>query len=760
MWAGNVETQEVPERDVMHTTATKELSFTDRVAMLRATKLRHTEEKWREIGSLDMDDLPIMLPPSGRRKIVRIVSGSGIAISDALFSDYAPKSNHPSGGFFGARACGENFRALLDTHPPYIDPVSSLAGGYMASFLAYRDPAWNPDFDYSHLYDEQNKYKLHHGIGAVQHFCQDMTIGFSLGWGGLLERIHHYRTVNRDDEAGELYDGLEQCVLGIQHWIARHARQAREMAACEPDPVLRRNLTELAEVNDKLVTGVPGTFREVCQWMLWYQLAAKMYNMSGSLGRIDQFLFPYYDRERKEGTLTDEEALFHLCCYFIMDTSYTQIGGPDTAGNDTTNALSYLVLEAAHQLKIPVNVGVCVGKSYDPGLLRRGVEILFEDKTGIPKFLGVDRTSEGFARNGYPIELGRQRVYSGCHWCAIPGREYTVNDCVKINLPVVFDVALRDMMSDPTAEPGMASLRTRFDRHLRRSVEVIAESLDFHMDHMYRVYPELMLDLLCFGPVEKGRDASHGGVEFYNLCVDGAGLATVADSFAAVEQRVEKEQKISWSELLNLLDTDWAGKEGERNRLMMKRSARYGSGGSPADAYGQAIAGTFTRLVKEKPTPHGFNMIPGIFSWAANIVMGRDVGATPNGRHARAPISHGPNPDPGFRKDAAPTALALTVASIQPGYGNTAPMQIELDPGVSKSREDIDNIVNLIKTHFELGGTQINMNILDKKAILEAHADPGKHPDLVVRVTGFSAFFGSLSPEMRQIVVDRIIAEG
>ena len=79
-------------------------------------------------------------------------------------------------------------------------------------------------------------------------------------------------------------------------------------------------------------------------------------------------------------------------------------------------------------------------------------------------------------------------------------------------------------------------------------------------------------------------------------------------------------------------------------------------------------------------------MIPGIFSWAANIVMGRDVGATPNGRHARSPISHGPNPDPGFRKDAAPTALALTVAAIQPGYGNTAPMQIELDPGLSREQ--------------------------------------------------------------------------
>ncbi len=737
-----------------------ELTYRERIEMLRATKLRHTEEKWHAIGALDMDDLPIILPPPEARRIVRIVGGSGLVIADALLSNFVPRSNHPSGGFFGARACGENFRALLEMHPPYIDPVSSLAGGYMANFLAYREPAWNPDFDFSHLHAEQDRYKLHHGIGAVQHFCQDMTIGFSLGWNGLLEKIRRYRAVNTDEEAVELYDGLEACVLGIQHWILRHARAAREMTGGEERAELRRNLLEIADVNTALVNRPPATFREACQWMLWYQLAAKMYNMSGSLGRIDQFLYPYYERDKRRGILTDEEALFHLCCYFVMDTSYTQLGGPDAAGADTTNALSYLVLEAAHQLRIPVNAGVSVGRNTDPGLLRRGVEILFEDKTGIPKFLGIDRTSEGFARNGYPIELARERTYSGCHWSAIPGREYTVNDCVKINLPAVFDAALREMMSDPSGERSVAALRTKFEKHLRRSVEVIAESLDFHIDHMYRVFPELMLDLLCSGPIERGRDASHGGVEFYNLCVDGAGLATVADSFAAVEQRIERESKLSWDGLMHLLDTDWEGKDGERMRLMMRNIPRYGSGGSCGDAYGQYVARTFTTLVKEKPTPHGFTMIPGIFSWAANIAMGRDVRATPNGRHAGAPISHGPNPDPGFRRDAAPTALALAVASVQPGYGNTAPMQIEIDPGLSRNPEDIDKVMSLIKTHFDLGGTQINMNIVDKKAILEAHADPATHPDLVVRVTGFSAFFASLSPEMRQVVVDRIIAEG
>ena len=741
-----------------HTEA-QELTFAERIAMLRATKMRHTEEKWRVLGAMDMDDLPVILPPPESRKVVRIISGSGLSMPDAVFSDFSPRSNHPSGGIFGARACGENIRALMEMHPPYVDPVSSLAGAYMAHFISCRNPGWNPDFDYSHLEPEQEKYRLHHGIGAVQHFCQDMTIGFELGWGGILAKIRRFRSVNTDDEAQELYDGLEDLVLGFQNWIGRHAAAARLMAETEENPQLRRNLIEIADINTRLVTDPPRTFREACQWMLWYQLAGKMYNMGGALGRIDQFLYPFYRKESGEGTLTDEEATFHLACHFVMDTSYTQLGGPDAEGRDTTNPLSFLMLEAAHMLKVPVNVGVSVGRDSDPRLLSRSVEILFEDRTGIPKFLGVDRTSEGFARNGFPIGLGRERAYSGCHWCAIPGREYTMNDCVKVNLAAVFDVALHEMMSVPGAVPGVEDLWSRFERHLRRSVEVVGESVDFHMDHMYRVFPELHLDLLCHGPIEKGRDATHGGVEFYNLCVDGAGLATVADSFAALEQRLDREGRMSWQELIALIDGDWPGAGGEKARLMMKHVPRYGSGGSRADAYGLSVARAFTSIVRSRKTPHGFNMIPGIFSWAATIAMGKDVGATPNGRRAQEPISHGPNPDPGFRRDAAPTALALAVASVQPGFGNTAPMQIELDPGLSRNSEDRRKVVDLIRTHFELGGTQINMNILDRKAVLEAHADPSTHPDLVVRVTGFSAYFASLSPEMRQIVVNRIIAE-
>jgi formate C-acetyltransferase len=334
-----------------------------------------------------------------------------------------------------------------------------------------------------------------------------------------------------------------------------------------------------------------------------------------------------------------------------------------------------------------------------------------------------------------------------------------MNDCVKINFAAVFEYAFNEMMADPKVIPSVAELWHRFSTHLKNAVEITKECQDFHMEHMHQVFPELVVDLLCYGPIERGLDATHGGVDYYNLCIDGSALATVADSFAAIEQRVEKENRMSWNDLKHYLDTNWIGSEGKKARLMMRSIPRYGSGSSLADAYAVRISQTFTKFVKENPTPDGFNLIPGLFSWANTIPMGKDVGATPNGRYAGAPISHGSNPDPGFRKDGAPTAMAVAIASVQSGYGNTAPMQIELDPMVSKEEGGVEIISNLIRSHFDLGGTQINLNIMDAAQVLEAHKDPSKFPDLVVRVTGFSAFFASLSPEFRQIVVDRIIAE-
>ena len=214
------------------------MSYAERLEVLRAAKSAQTTEKQAVRGSMDYDDHGIVLPPAGVREVVHSMSGSGISITDVIMNTFKPTPSDDSGEFFGARACGETFRQLLEMHPTYIEPESSLAGGYMVNFMSYRKLGWKPDLDCSALLARHERYHTVPAVGACQHMCQDLSIGLRLGWGGLLRKIEENRL--RNPGSDDFYAGLQHVVLGMQNWISRHAEAAREMAETRPD--LRKNL--------------------------------------------------------------------------------------------------------------------------------------------------------------------------------------------------------------------------------------------------------------------------------------------------------------------------------------------------------------------------------------------------------------------------------------------------------------------------------------------------------------------------------------
>lgn len=295
-----------------------------------------------------------------------------------------------------------------------------------------------------------------------------------------------------------------------------------------------------------------------------------------------------------------------------------------------------------------------------------------------------------------------------------------------------------------------------FLRHLARAIEVTAAGVNLHIDHIGEVTPELVVNLLMRGPLETGEDISRCA-RLHTIGVDGCALAVVADSMAAIEQRVEQEKRLTWTQLCDALRSDFEGVQGERIRLMLSSAVRYCQGGTIADGWAERITRDFARMVHEQPMPEGRRLVPGFFSWSRTIEYGACIGATPNGRKAGKPISHGANPNPGFRKDGAVTALSTGIAHAQPGYGNAAPLQLEFDPKMTREEGGVERVEQLIRTHIDMGGTLININVLDGEKLMKAHENPDLYPDLVVRVTGFTAYFATLSPEFRQLVVDRFL---
>lgn len=663
-------------------------------------------------------------------------------------------SSRPDGGSYGMRSIGENFRRWLNVHPVYINPNSALAGAWVSCVPEMG--GWAPEDLPTHLYPLHEKYNIYSsGIGGPNHFGGDMRIGLEAGWGGLLEKIRDYRQFNHPEHT-DFYDGEESLVLGIQEWMRKHIQLANEMAAKQQDPLLQANLLQIAEMNAWLVDNPPRSLREACQFLNWFQIVDRMWGLGGAMGQLDELLRPYYQHDLQAGIHDDEAAVWSIASLFIGDTHYSQLGGPAPDGHDLTSPVTFLILEASHRLKIPTNLAIRVHEKLDPNFLHKAVEYHLQDGTG-PSFSLSGGLDAGFARNGFPHALAHMRAKVGCNWTALPGIEYSHQDVTRECLIKPMLLALDEMMADPANAPSLDDLWRCYVEHLTISVNLIKEGFDWHMQYQSKNRPEIVLNLFCYGPVERGLDAAEGGVDIVNLAVDGLGLATVADSFAAMEQRVEIEHRLSWQELYAAVKSNYASQE--RTRLMLKNSSRYGSGGTRGDWWAARISKTYCDLVKGAPTPDGYNVIPGLFSHGEVVSIGKQLPATPNGRPAGAMMAHSSNPDPGFAKDggAAPTAKANAVAATQPGWGNSAPLQLDVDSHLIAENGGVEAVETLIKAHNDMGGTLINLNVVSKEQILEAHADSSKYPDLVVRVTGYSAYFHSLSPEYRQQIVDRFL---
>lgn len=734
------------------------LTYQDRIKSMRDTKIKHTIEKRKQNGYTDLDDF------------------GTVPISKGYCVE--PWYNSTNGSFYGYDGMCENFVRVLNAHEPYIDPMEMLCGRWRDMLVNYRgDLHYMPDwlknnqknlefiqngatnqwskrwdeqrFPYDHLKPLQEKYNITSGIDADAHFACDYRIGFELGFGGLLEKIRKYREINTEKKA--FYDAEERCILAIMDFVQRHIDKINEMIPNEQRIEIKENLIKMKKVCENVKYDAPKTFHEVCQWTAFFNCASRIYTRDGAGFQLDTLLLPYYENDVKNGILDDETAKFLIANLLLIDPHYYQISGVDEDDADLTNHLSYLILEAADSINISCNLTVRVHENCDKNFLKKAVYYLFKNKNGWPRFCNDKALCDGYMRNGVSKSVARERIAVGCNWMCVPGKEFPMNDTVKINIAKVLDVSLKDMKSE--TKQSSERLFEIFKMHLKKAIEVTAEGVNHHIDHMWEVTPELVMNLMMHNTIEKGEDISQVA-ELYTVGVDGAGLAVVADSFGAIETRIEKEKIITWDELYEALENNF---EDERIRLILNSSPKYCQGGTVSDVWAKRITDDWVKLVKEQKMPEGRTLVPGWFSWSRTIEYGSKVGATPNGRRAGEPISHGANPNAHFRQDGAPTAQANGIASVQCGYGNTAPLQLEFDPQITIEDGGIERVLNLILTHFKQGGTLININILDGDKLMEAHKNPEKYPDLVVRVTGFTAYFASLSPEFRQLVVDRFL---
>ncbi len=733
------------------------LTYADRLRAMRETKIRHTFEKKKQNGYTDLDDF-------------------GTVPVTAEY-DVDPWYNSSNGSFYGYDGMCENFCRVIDAHEPYVDPMEMLCGRWRDMLINYRGdihfmPDWLKEkkknteflqsitdqwakswdeqrFPYDELKPLQEKYNIQTGIDSDAHFACDYRIGFELGFGGFLEKIEKYRKVNPDKSA--FYDAEEKVVHAIIRFVDRHIAEIERMIPEETRPEIKENLQTMLETCKAVRLGAPKTFRQACQWTAFFNCASRIYTRDGAGFQLDGLLLPFYENDVKNGILDDETAKFLIANLLLIDPHYYQISGVDENDCDMTNHLSYLILDAADSLNIACNLTVRVHENCDREFLRRAIYYLLKNKNGWPRFCNDNALAKGYMRTGADKKTARERIAVGCNWMAVPGKEFPMNDVVKINIAKVLDESLKDMKNEENK--STERLFEIYNAHLKKAVEVTAAGINLHLDHQWEVTPELVMNLMMHNTLERGEDISRCA-ELYTIGVDGAGLAIVADSFGALETRVEQEKILTWDQVYEALDNDF---ENERIRLILNSSPKYCQGGTVSDEWAKKLTESWVKAIRAQEMPNGRQLVPGWFSWARTIEYGSKVGATPNGRRAGEPISHGANPNPHFRMDGASTAQSNGIASVQCGFGNTAPLQIEFDPCVSLENGGIEIIEKFILAHFAQGGTLININVLDGDTLAKANENPELYPDLVVRVTGFTAYFATLSPQFRQLVVDRFL---
>lgn len=709
-------------------------TFDERIKAIRKTKLEFNDIKISRLGSYNFDDhgwIPFEKP-----------------------IEFEIVKEAQSGLTTGMEAVSKTFANYLDAHPVYMHPESAFAGAWAGNVPGIGDP-WRIE---QRLEEHEPLFKKYNitsrGLYAMNHSAPDINIGLKLGFRGILDKIRFYRDFNRPADTS-FYDGEERLVEALIRFIGRHAKHAGELAISQENEYIRKNLLELACINEKLMTSPPDTLREAMQLICWFQVIDRMYFNGGAGQQLDELLRPYYEADIKAGRITDdEEVIWYVASLLFNDTHYYQIGGQSsTDGHDLTSKLSFLILEGMHRLNIPSNIALRVHSGMDDELLDKAVKYLFEDGTGVCYSCskGLD---EGFMKNGFPAALARLRAKVGCNWTALPGIEYALQDVTRVCLAQPMLLAL-DEMIESDEENSMSNLLKRYEIHLSKAVSLIKDGVDWHVKYKHLNKPEMVLNLFSHGAIERGVDVSCGGVDIYNFACDGTALATVADSLGAIEKYVVCEKSISWEMLRQILKQNW--EDFEDIRLMFKDTERYGSGNSKADYYAKLIADMFTAIMSYTPTKGGYRVLPGIFSHGDVYKHGENLQATPNGRFKGDPISHSADPDPGFLPGGgtAPTAKANAVARVQSGYGNSTPLQVDMDSLLVKDIGGREIVKAYIRAHNEMGGTLININVVSRDKLLEAHENPDKYPDLVVRVTGYSAFFKSLSKEYRQQVVDR-----
>jgi pyruvate formate-lyase/glycerol dehydratase family glycyl radical enzyme len=638
-------------------------------------------------------------------------------------------------------------------------------------------------------------------------------------WEGLLKRGMNgikeeakkkLQTITDDDEkAGKKRRFLQATVISCDAVIGYANRYVKELGRVLENEERPQRIKELLTAK-RVLQRVPAyparSFHEAIQsiWLLDLIMHQVIGARDFTLGRADQYLYPYYEKDIEKGTITRQEALELFECLFIKlnevtsfishmhgtpilkfsktrDTKrslcldsiqYCTIGGQKPDSSDASNDLSLLILDAADELRLkqPVVI-VRYFEGINPEFLvkacdvaRRGLNTIafYNDEVIIPAYekcgiLPQDAIDYGQIACCHPGLPGRSMECRE-YWFNLPKHlELTMNDG--------FDPVVGLQMGAHTGKIDsfntFSDFTNAFKSQIKHQVEKVINELGEFFKRDFELKPFSFESIMMKDCVEMAMDYKDfdrnpptGTGYIYIDCL-GGGIATVADSLATIKRLVFEEKRMSLSELNEILHNNFQGHEGLRLELLNK-FPKYGNDDDYVDSLAVDIALFFVQTVTSLRNPYLGLCLSSIYTYHSYACHGAVTGATPDGRKAGEPVSENQEAVNGMDRKGL-TALLNSMAKFKPvfSYTPSGGSTISIHPSGVSGKNGTKILSDLIETYFEKGGQHVQTNVINKKTLIDAKKYPEKHRDLLVRVTGYSAYFVTLSPECQDYIIER-----
>ncbi len=583
---------------------------------------------------------------------------------------------------------------------------------------------------------------------------------------------------------------------GIITLTKRHAALASEQAAVCTDPERKAELEMMAECLNWTIENPARTFIEAVQAIYMYQTAMCLdANMHGiSFGRVDQYLGSFYDADIAAGRITPEYAQEIMDLFYLKvaemnkpwgygptqsNPGYTSgqlmtLGGVDENGNDATNAVTFMMLQTAGRLVLhDPPQALRIHKNTPPELWEAAIETT-KIAGGVPTFESDDVIIPALMNRGLPLKSARNYALIGCvepagcgdEW-ASPGGTGSNSYLNLVNalwlgindgfLPMPPQVGvLKEGEKEMEVNPERVGLKTgylyemeTFEEILDAFTKQLVFFVKWHAMHINsfeyigrEILPLPIVSATMDGCMEKGLDVMWGGARYNSTGMSGVGIGNVADSLYMIKHLCFDTKKVTTRELYDALMADWVGYE-DLQRYIKNEAKHYGNGYPECDQWAKWAADVFMKAVTSCTGPRG-GYSAGLYPVTANVKFGFMTAATPDGRNKREPLADGISQPQGMDKNG-PTAVLVSTSTIdQSAYANGTLLNMKFSPSCLQGVEGITKLTQLIQTYFDMGGMELQINVISTDTLRAAQKNPEEYKDLVVRVAGFSAYFVEL----------------